>query len=205
MTLEERFTVLGGLFTYRQLVAGASPWWVDDNHLCTDDAKARHRQWCLDGGLMRPAPDVRETIQYFGDPPVLPIVVAALESIAPPARDYVLATTQFISTGWSTYGWTNASPSTRHQLVVLSCERRDPMAIWEVVLHECAHVWLEATRVAAATTVGQINLREESLRAGWHPELSRAITLIESRAKRLASTWEIAGRGAAQARLQENP
>jgi hypothetical protein len=165
--------------------------WLTRALVETDHAVTRLQQWAANGGLDRPAPDCREIVVYHGDEPMLADVVQALNYLAPPARDYVLETAAIVGTGWTTRGWAGriGPVADRARIIVLSGASRDHRDVFELMLHECAHTWLEANIGPTASAAGAMALHEYAFAQGFAPRLTAEVERIESRARCLARIW----------------
>jgi hypothetical protein len=208
VTLSDRYELLAGAVSYRELAAGAVPWLVPAL-TATEPARARLRAWAEAGGLTR-APDVNLELAYLGDPAGRPIVVRTLAQIAPPARDRVLAGDWVLGIGRTWRGCVTTAPafpppdqSEALQLIVVTVALPDE-ELQALIAHEVAHHWLEpgcSPSVAAMPTAERVERRETVLRyaAEWghlddvvlEPELAR-----ERQAASLAGAWGFTGSAA---------
>lgn len=189
--LEARLALLAGTVTGRQFYAGPARW-LSRELVRTEAAIGRLREWCIGGGLERPEPDVRRAVRFFGDESMLPIVVEALEMMAPPARAFVLQRCATYGTGWDTRGWTGPQPRPADRIILLSGARRDIGSIRLTALHEFAHAWLEPLPPAEAiTAAAAADVENYFLARGHGPHYKLpAVLTSERQADALAADWE---------------
>ena len=166
LAIGELERLLGDRLSWRERM-GAPAWLTPELVASTPTATEHLANWLEADGLNRPMPDLHREVSFHGDVELLAPLCDALAVVAPPARDFVLSVAAFVGTGWSTRGWTGRIPSWP-RVVVLSGASRDAAAIQDTVLHEAAHVWLEAlpepVTISAAGEQGLFALAE---REGW--------------------------------------
>jgi len=147
-SITDRYELLGGTVSYRDLAHGAAPW-LQSPLVRTEAARARLRAWAEGGGMSRPTPtarEIRERLVYIGmdraDRSIADTVVEVLLRIAPPARDAVLSECWIIGLGVA--GLCATAPATAPgalRIIALNGQALDD-GLPTTVAHECAHHWL---------------------------------------------------------------
>lgn len=196
LTLEDRVKLLAGKVSMRQLAGGAAAW-LRPELVRTAAARDRLRAWCEAGGLERPPmsrDEIVDQLSYVG-PPYMGVAVAlAVESMAPPARDYVLDHVQFIALGEHHAGWIAGVRTPRleaRQTIAIAGVQNDSAGTFmarRTTLHECAHAWLEPSSLPPTVAMQRQAAKAAASAAG--KLYSAADIPIELRAWSLAEVWE---------------
>lgn len=190
--LEDRVALLAGQASARDVCHGLS--WLRPPLVATEAGRERLKSWALAGGLSRPTPDTTK-LRFVGDPAIQVSAIQALDTMAPPARDFVLDNVIVFGAGVTIDGCCTAVPDQPAlRWVVLgrgvAKEVSDPGAVCyarRVALHEFAHAWLEPDPTFGLPTPDHIAAKR-ALQPGKH--YTKHQRPIELRAWALAENWE---------------
>jgi hypothetical protein len=136
---------------------------------------------------------IADRVSFYGDPSLLPVVVAALCLVPKPVRDAVVAETAFLAVGVDSAAWTgSANLADREGVRKARVVALGPSVDVRVVLHEVAHCWHSALpdeHSSLITTRGEAGLWALASREDWHPRMDTHIAKDERLADACAFCW----------------
>jgi hypothetical protein len=170
--------------------------------LTVGGGRQRLRAWC-DAQRAQPSPlesaearrsRLLDTVAYYGDPEMLPILVDVLAHVPRPVSDTLSREVAFFGTGWSTLGATMGSAfvgpdgARRTSTVLLNGAHRDGSRLGRTIRHELGHCWTRshAPDVPAITACGHEALFNLARAEGW---LTAWLSQSERYADALAFAW----------------
>jgi hypothetical protein len=141
---------------------------------------------------------LRERVSFYGDTPLLDVVVAALEVAPEPVREAAIAEVAFLGVGVESRAWIISSmfvdyeDRRKSQVVVLG-----PTVGVRTVLHELGHAWhARQCKPGSAATPAITALAERALRLEPGCAALSALELVEERrAEACALAWLSAASG----------
>ena len=151
---------------------------------------------------------LRRDLAFFGDAPVLEVVLDALCLVPPPVRALILEEVAVVSVGWTTCAWTSGAKllgpdgEPRASMIVLSGGAPHTAGLGHTFLHEVVHVWEHDPRFSldvAVPAIGSEGLAALACEQGWAERAAAVNADAEWRAEVLAQAWQCAAQGAPEA------
>ncbi len=185
LSLDEKRDVLPGVSARVLARCG----WLTSELLATAHSRERVREWFTARRFEQPAPNVADALSYHGDDAMLAPIVAAVQVLPPPVRDYILDTCSILGVGWSTRGWTSGTANLQRSLIIINGSSRDERAVRAILFHEAAHRVLLADASVCPPAAGLAALTAAAKAEGRLDTLRQHTTEIERQAEALAAVW----------------
>lgn len=191
--LEDRIALLAGQASARDVCHNLP--WLRPPLVATESARERLKAWALAGGLARPKPDTTG-LRFIGDRAINVSAIQALDTLAPPARDFILDNVIVFGAGVTIDGCCGTLPPWPALKVValrrgVAPDVHDPGEAFyarRIALHEFAHAWLEPVVTWGPSATSEQMAATDTPSPGKH--YTKEDRPIEIRAWALTENWE---------------